>query len=288
MCSFDSLLSCFVLLDNSSSSSGERSRSSRTPRAMANKHSEEENRESYSHLLQENEAEYYKMLLNQVLGGSQDARGEMEAKTSTHMESEETRSPPAHPIVTQASVSHSRSSASSSQSCGKNSKSEGLLRGDEVAGNERFSRNLTEQGSYPSSESSFSTPDPSSRTFNFQSFLGTSTNGSSIDRGGGGGGVGSTNFLGPGEVSLLSAPPSGINTMLLTAGLWGLDLSMDEDLHQADLIDRKYLQGTPDYGLRGGVVRGGGGSGHIDSGHGALQLGFGKYWIRQGLAACFI
>lgn len=49
----------------------------------------------------------------------------------------------------------------------------------------------------------------------------------------------------PQDVSLLSLPPSGINTMLLTAGLWGLDLSVDEDLHHADLIGKKYLHGLP-------------------------------------------
>ena len=46
------------------------------------------------------------------------------------------------------------------------------------------------------------------------------------------------------DISLLSLPPSGVNTMLLTAGLWGLNYSMDENVHQADLIGMKYLQGT--------------------------------------------
>ena len=56
---------------------------------------------------------------------------------------------------------------------------------------------------------------------------------------------GSSCYVSPPDLSLLSLPPSGIHTMLLTAGLWGLDLSMDEEFHQADLIGKKYLQGTP-------------------------------------------
>jgi len=261
---FVSVYLCFTI-DNSSSSSGERSRLSRTPQAVvkgreSDEHSEEDDRESFSHLLQENEAEYYKILLNQVLGGSKDGRGVMEAKASSRMEGEETWNPPAHPTMTQASVSQDGGTAASlHQSC-RGSGSEGVLRGDEVAASESFSLDLAQQGSYqPMTESScFSTPDPNSRTFNLPSFLCTSADVSSMNRGGGGGVGGgrgkSTGFPGTGEVSLLSLPPSGINTMLLTAGLWGLDLSMDEDLHQADLIDRKYLQGTSDYyGLRGGA-----------------------------------
>lgn len=54
------------------------------------------------------------------------------------------------------------------------------------------------------------------------------------------------------DMSLLSLPPSGVNTMLLTAGLWGLDYSMDENVHQADLIGMKYLHGMPSAATGGG------------------------------------
>ena len=87
---------------------------------------------------------------------------------------------------------------------------------------------LTGLPPFSSSDSNDATADMSPR-FNYQSLLHIS----------------GLSYVSPPDLSLLSLPPSGIHTMLLTAGLWGLDLSMDEEFHQADLIGKKYLQGTP-------------------------------------------
>ena len=74
------------------------------------------------------------------------------------------------------------------------------------------------------------------------------------------------------DLSTLSLPPSGLNTMLLTANLWGLEHSMDENVHQADVIGMKYLQGVPSSAT--GVA-----DNNPASGRNALSPTTGKYRI---------
>ncbi len=210
--------------------------------------SEEDSRASFSHLLRENEAEYYKLLLNQVLGQQK----QQQDPGSKVMNSSCMDSGNWHPQSHSTSLQeHSKVQEPVDVGPKVKNVSE-TLRGNSKASSDLSLclGNVVE--SMPAKSSSgmhaSSANDPS---FNLHSILHSSSisNGRSSERS-------------PQDISLLSLPPSGINTMLLTAGLWGLDLSVDEDLHHADLIGKKYLHRLPSVASAGDSVGAGNSSLH--------------------------
>ena len=107
---------------------------------------DEKDRASFSHLLEQNEADYYKLLLNEVLGQQEVGKD----RNKSDVDSGNWHPPPAHSLASRTSASYGVSSVG--QTCGK--PAEGEERGKEVAG---YNFSIGNSGGLSMAESDYST-----------------------------------------------------------------------------------------------------------------------------------